>query len=82
MSSVPIFLFYVFGREKDRFSFILLKVNAELLIHKPVTYTAEVLSEFLFLFAPNLYVEITNMYHQCREIDHNLQLVHCKFQIL
>ena len=26
----------------------------------------------LLLFAPDVYVEITNMYHLLREIDHNL----------
>ena len=46
-------------------------MNAQLVIYKPVAYTGEVLP----LFAPDLYVEITNMYHLLREIDHNLQLV-------
>ena len=34
--------------EKDRFSFILPKVNTQLFIHKPVTYVGEVLSEIFF----------------------------------
>ena len=68
------FPFSVFGREKDRLSFILPKVNAQLVIHKPVTYIGEVLSEFYLLFALDLYVQITNMYHLRREIDHNLFL--------
>ena len=42
------FLFSVFGREKDRFSFIVLKVNAELVVHKPVTYIGVVLIDFFF----------------------------------
>ena len=74
MSRVPIFLFFVFGREKDRLRFILPKLNAQLVIHKPVTYIGEVLSEFYLLFARDLYVEITKMYHLRREIDHNLFL--------
>ena len=63
------FPFSVFGGEKDRFSFIFPKVNAQLVIYKPVAYTGEVLP----LFAPDLYAEITNMYHLLREIDYNLQ---------
>ena len=50
-------------------------MNAQLVIHKPVTYIGQVLSECYLLFALDLYVEITNMYHLRREIDHNLQLV-------
>ena len=42
------FPFFDFGREKDRFSFILPKVNTQTVIYKPVTYIGEVLSEFLF----------------------------------
>ena len=45
---VPIFLFSIFGKEKARFSFILTKVNHQFVIHKPVTYIGEVLSEFFF----------------------------------
>ena len=42
MSKVAIF-FSVFGREKDRFSFILPKVNNQFVIYKPVAYIGEVL---------------------------------------
>ena len=38
-------------------------MNAQLVIYKLVTYIGEVLSEFLLFLAPDLYVEITNMYH-------------------
>ena len=42
------FPFSVFGGEKKRFSFILPKLNAQLVIYKPVTYIGEVYSEFFF----------------------------------
>ena len=42
------FPFSVFDGEKDRFKFILSKVNAQLVIYKPVTYIGQVLSEFFF----------------------------------
>ena len=50
-------------------------MNAQLVIHKPVTLIGEALSDFFFKFDPDLYVEITNMHYLCREIEHNLQLV-------
>ena len=50
-------------------------MNAQLVIYKPVTYIGEVFSEFFFYYAPDLYVELTNMYHLRREINQNLQFV-------
>ena len=43
MSNVPIF-FFAFGSEKDRFSFIIPKVNAQFVIDKQVTYITNILS--------------------------------------
>ena len=54
------FPFSVFGREKDRFSFIFLEMNAQLVIYKPVTYIGEVLCEFFFY---SLQIFKINMYH-------------------
>ena len=42
------FPFSVFGGEKDRFSFILPKMNAGFPMYKPVTYIGEVFREFFF----------------------------------
>ena len=36
------------------------------------SHILEKFSVILLLFAPDVYVEITNMYHLLREIDHNL----------
>ena len=53
-------------------------MNTQLVIYKPVTDVGEVPSEFFF-YSLQLVVEITNMYHLRREIDHNLQLVAYRF---
>ena len=56
MSNVPIFFFFF----KDRFSFIIPRLNAQLVIGKLVTYVKNFL--VLFLFDLDLYVDIASMY--------------------
>ena len=53
ISNVPIFLVF-FGWEKDRFSFIVPKVNAQLVIDKPVTYVTKILVSSLFIWSRSL----------------------------
>ena len=71
------FSFFLFLVEKG-FSFILPKVNAQLVSYKPITYIGVVLSESRSV-ALDLYVEMINMYHLRKEIDHNLQFVTYRF---
>ena len=69
------FSFFLFLVEKGS-SFILPKVNAQLVSYKSITYIGVVLRELeLLSFALDLYVEMINMYHLRKQIDHNLQLV-------
>ena len=49
MSNVPIFLFLFFL--KDKFSFILPNVNAQLVIDKPVTYIKKCLVSSLLIWS-------------------------------
>ena len=62
MSKVPIFLFLILVEKKIDLVLNFTKVNAPLVIYKPVTYIGEVISEFLFYSLQIL-------------IDLNLQLV-------
>ena len=60
------FYFFVFGKTTPKYFSV---------IYKSVTYIEEVLTEFFLLVTSDLYVEITNISHLRREIDHNLQFV-------
>ena len=77
------FLFSVFDREKDGFL-----LSPKWILNLLFTNHSHILEKFsviLLLFAPDVYVEITNiiqnMYHLLREIDNNLLqfVAHCLY---